>query len=270
MNRRDIIILAVLVNAGLLAVLFMMAVNTEEESIGEPTEITHVADTRPTEILLDSMQATPIVIATNDEGDNALRAFESEENSSSNNSQMLIDLADDEPVQDLDQDEELLIKEEESPKKEEKPVEPKESIKAAPEKKVTETSSGKQGDVTVKRGDSLDKIARANGTTVKALKDANQLKSDKLNIGQVLKVPANAKKSPTVAPATPVVKAAKPKEKENQIASADTQFYTVKSGDNPWKIAKQFNMKVDDLLKLNNLNEEKARNLKVGDKVRVK
>ena len=112
-------------------------------------------------------------------------------------------------------------------------------------------------EVTVKRGDALEKIARANGTTVYDIMKANKLKSDKLKIGQVLKVPVGTPKK--AAP-----------EKEVAVADKSIEYYTVKSGDNPWKIAKQFQIKLDDLLKLNNLNEEKARKLKEGDTIRVK
>lgn len=42
---------------------------------------------------------------------------------------------------------------------------------------------------TVQSGDMLEKIARKNGTTVTALKAANQLKNDKIFVGQKLKLP---------------------------------------------------------------------------------
>ena len=41
----------------------------------------------------------------------------------------------------------------------------------------------------VKAGDSLEKIARHNGTTIKALKEANNLTKDQIVIGQTLKLP---------------------------------------------------------------------------------
>lgn len=121
-------------------------------------------------------------------------------------------------------------------------------------------------EVKIKRGDFLEKIARANGTTVDEIKRVNKLTSEKLSIGQVIRIPNKVQKKPepialaaTAAPAVP----AKP-------VDANAVYYTVKSGDNPWKIAKQFNIRVDELLKLNSLNETKAKNLKVGDKLRVK
>lgn len=41
----------------------------------------------------------------------------------------------------------------------------------------------------VKPGDSLEKIARAHGTSTKALKDANNLSSDRIVVGQSLQLP---------------------------------------------------------------------------------
>ena len=43
----------------------------------------------------------------------------------------------------------------------------------------------------VRQGDTLSRIARRNGTTVKALRAANKLKSDRLSIGQKLRLPAS-------------------------------------------------------------------------------
>lgn len=47
-------------------------------------------------------------------------------------------------------------------------------------------------------------------------------------------------------------------------------FYTVKPGDNPWKIAKKFHLSFEKLLQLNHLDEAKARNLKVGQQLKIK
>ena len=44
------------------------------------------------------------------------------------------------------------------------------------------------GEYTVKSGDSLGKIAKANKTTVKALRDLNHLKTDQIKVGQKLKL----------------------------------------------------------------------------------
>lgn len=47
-------------------------------------------------------------------------------------------------------------------------------------------------------------------------------------------------------------------------------FYVVRPGDNPWKIAKKFHLSFEKLLELNNLDETKAKNLKVGQTLRIK
>ena len=48
---------------------------------------------------------------------------------------------------------------------------------------------------TVKSGDNLTKIAKEKGTTVKAIRAANNLKTDRITVGQKLKIPANASAS---------------------------------------------------------------------------
>ena len=55
---------------------------------------------------------------------------------------------------------------------------------------------------TVKSGDSLTKIAKARGTTVKAIKAENNLNTDHIKVGQKLKIPAKAEAAaPVTAPA---------------------------------------------------------------------
>ncbi len=67
----------------------------------------------------------------------------------------------------------------------------------------TEAAVGGQTYV-VKSGDSLTKIAGEHGVTVKALRAANALKTDKIRVGQKLKIPAKAGKAPAgTAPPLP-------------------------------------------------------------------
>jgi LysM repeat protein len=58
---------------------------------------------------------------------------------------------------------------------------------------------------TVKSGDTLTKIAKAHGTTAKAIQNANGLTTTKIKVGQKLKVPVKAE---AAAPAAPVVETA--------------------------------------------------------------
>jgi LysM repeat protein len=50
----------------------------------------------------------------------------------------------------------------------------------------------------------------------------------------------------------------------------EEKFYVVQSGDNPWKIAKKFHISFEKLLQLNNLNEKRARVLKVGERLKIR
>ncbi|MEN9655028.1 MAG: hypothetical protein RL235_1140 [Chlamydiota bacterium] len=113
-------------------------------------------------------------------------------------------------------------------------------------------------DVSVKKGDSLEKIARAHHTTIDEIIRLNHLPSSFLKVGQVLKVvPGKQVTGKAVKPAAaPAVAAA--------------EYYVVKVGDSPWSIAMKHHIKVEELLRLNQLNEEKARKLKPGDRLRVR
>jgi LysM repeat protein len=245
MNRRDIIIIAVLINTGLLSALVMMAISTDDQSFVDQTEFNQILVDKPvTESLYEK---EPVIIAQNttiatDEWDSVLKDYVA-----SSSSQLL-------------QEEDMALE----PEKEIE--EPKKVIKEIPKKVVKQVvpSTKKTIEITVKRGDALEKIARANGTSVEEIRSLNQLKNDRLTIGQVLLVPASSEK-----PVTTQVKA-EPIPVQKPQAVDEVEYYVIKSGDNPWKIAKQFKVKFDDLLKLNHLDEEKARNLKIGDRIRVK
>ncbi len=95
------------------------------------------------------------------------------------------------------------------------------------------TPGGIAENYIVKKGDSLYKIANKYGITVSELKNANNLSSNLLNIGDILKIP-----SKTVD--------------EGSTISEET--YVVQKGDSLYSIAKKFNTTVDNLKKLNNLN----------------
>lgn len=116
-------------------------------------------------------------------------------------------------------------------------------------------------EVTVRKGDSLDKIAKAHNTTVEEIVKINQLPGSFLKIGQILKIPDGK----NIARAS-----IKPKPALEKPAVAGPEYYTVKVGDNPWSIAMKHHMKVEELLKINQLNEERARKLKPGDRLRIR
>ncbi len=86
---------------------------------------------------------------------------------------------------------------------------------------------------TVKKGDSLYSIANKYNTTVDELKRINNLTSNTLSIGQVLKLPSD--------------KASDEEKEENTIT------YTVQKGDSLYSIAKKYNTTIDAIKNLNNL-----------------
>lgn len=65
----------------------------------------------------------------------------------------------------------------------------KSSRSTAARKSSSRKSAPKASTYTVKKGDTLGAIARRNGTSVKALKRANGLKSDLIHINQKLTIP---------------------------------------------------------------------------------
>ena len=100
----------------------------------------------------------------------------------------------------------------------------------------------------VKKGDSLYSIANKYNTTVSNLKSLNNLATNNLSIGQVLKI--STSNSGTTS---------------DNIEFSDN-IYTVKSGDNLYKIATIYNTTVDEIKTLNNLI---TNNLSIGQKLKI-
>lgn len=92
---------------------------------------------------------------------------------------------------------------------------------------------------TVKKGDSLYSIAKRFNTSVDILVNINNLKSNSLSIGQVLKIPSS---------------------------SNSGRVYIVKSGDNLYSIARKFNTSVNEIKRKNNLTSNL---LNIGQKLNI-
>jgi LysM repeat protein len=89
---------------------------------------------------------------------------------------------------------------------------------------------------TIKSGDSLSLIAKNYNTSVTEIKSINNLTSDMIYVGQVLKVTNGT--NGTTSEAT------------------DSTTYTVKSGDSLWRIATNNNLTVTQLKSYNNLKTD--------------
>ena len=110
-------------------------------------------------------------------------------------------------------------------------------------KEETPSTSGEFINYTVKAGDSLYKIANAYNTTVNAIMNVNNLTSNALQVGQVLKIPTTVNEE-----------------------TKDYINYTVKSGNSLYKIANNYNTTVDEIKKLNNLT---SNNLQINQVLKI-
>lgn len=231
MTRRDTILVAVFINVGLLAILFVTAVNSgQEDVLLEPAS-------HPIAQVQQSTVAHPAIANVVEVQPSSLAA---------------------------------PVVSQESPQVTLRPI----SQNMAPSQVQTSTISQPQiitptvvdmeanpddfVEITVKRGDVLERIARRNGTTVEEIMTINQLTNTQLRIGQILRIPVLAAD----------VTEARPRPSSN--AEAEDEFYVVRSGDSPWLIAIRNNLKLDELLRLNDLDEESARQLRPGIRLRIR
>ncbi len=224
MSRRDTIIIAVLVNAGLLMILFATAIRSDVDKkpkvSGQQSTLCE-ATVKPElvqEDILADYAAPPTLVVSSDE--------------------LIFDeIAEYEPA----------------------PVVVAENRQISPPPQPLQEPVKEQpsfANVTVKKGDALEKIARANGTTVAAIMQANSLGSSQLKIGQVLRVPLGGSTRPA------------PRQSPSMHAGGD--YYIVKEGESPWLIASRNNVSLSDLLRLNGLDEQKAKRLRPGDRLRIR
>ena len=105
--------------------------------------------------------------------------------------------------------------------------------------KDTKSSAENKNIYIVKKGDTLFDIAALKGVSVNEIKEANNLKTDLLQIGQVLNIP------------TP---------------SSGEINYIVQKGDNLYTIANKYDVTIDDIKKLNNLS---TNTLQIGQVLKI-
>jgi LysM repeat protein len=203
MSRRDTIIISVLINAGLLSILFATAWSGDDEDSATSAELPPVVQEK---VVIPE----PVVVAE---------------------------------IPPPPKPQPLIA----SPPMPE-PVAALEAIAEDPESL----------EVTVKRGDFLGKIASANGVTVEELVKLNNLRSTQLQIGQKIRVPVGAAvQKPTRSGSA-------------EVAQDTEKFHTVQRGDSPWSISNRYNIELVDILRLNGLDEESARNLRAGQRIRIR
>jgi LysM repeat protein len=99
----------------------------------------------------------------------------------------------------------------------------------------------------VKSGDSLWKIARHKNISVAALRQANNLNSDSLKVGQKLHIPASVAASTASAGAA--------FQAPGSYTENGQTIHIVDFNESPATIAKKYGIKTDDLLKANNITD---------------
>jgi LysM repeat protein len=236
MNRRDTIIIAVLLNAGLLIVLFATSVKSDKTEEVVPTTV--LSSNQPEiQSTKAPIAAAPIAPAGSDQLDQVIQQYVTP--------QVTGQTVQTETQPNFLADLQALGTEQATPA----PI-----LENAPAIVESQSVEPSLREVKVKKGDVLEKIARQNHVSVNDIMKANKLSSTRLKIGQTLKIPGKVSKQLAAITAS----------------SDNAQYYTIKNGDNPWTIAVKHHMKVDELLRLNNMNEDKARRLKPGDRIRIK
>ena len=237
MSRRDTIIISVLVNAALIAVLFISAVTTkssvEDQKIATSTilEKTTIEAKEMFAAKTNPIEEKPAIEDKEKDIQNQFVSLMEEKN-----------LIDAKPIQ--KEEEKIVYKLPEVVRNVEKIPAYRDDV----------------FEIVIKSGDTLERIARANQVKIAQITKLNGLENSFLKIGQKLLIP----KVTNTIQKTERLKEIRP------IQKTQSEFYIVKVGDNPYTIAIKHSIKPNELLKLNNLDEKKARRLKPGDKLRIR
>lgn len=231
MSRKDIILVAVLVNVGLLILMFAGALKS-----GSDTKIAATVNVESQPLDLTAKEEVKTDIAV--EASIAPALEKPQEVTAEVAKVKKVDLSESVKTASLEDNQVVSSFEKTTSQEVENPKEEVAFI-----------------EIKVKRGDILEKIARAHSTTVNAIMKANNLNSTRLNIGQVLQIPTG--------------KGLDIKKVTNEPINTAAKYYVVKAGDSLWTIANKNHVKVDQLLKLNHLTTEKSKRLKPGDKLRI-
>jgi len=136
----------------------------------------------------------------------------------------------------------------------------------APSAPVQSAPMALSGTYTVQSGDTLSKIAKNHGVSVRALKMANSLSSDMIRVGQKLEIPEadSPASAPTTSSSAPSTTTATT---PSASLSGNMTTHIVSRGDTPAKIAKMYDMSTSDLMRINNISD--PRKLRIGQELQV-
>lgn len=133
------------------------------------------------------------------------------------------------------------------------PVQPPPAVNAPP---VAPVAAPSESEYVVVKGDSLWKIAKKNGVSVKALEEANPgVDAARLKVGQKLVIPATATNA-----------AGSDTGMTGSSSTGGEEIYIVKSGDTLSKIAKRYGTTAKAIESENGLSTTR---IKVGEKLKI-
>lgn len=243
MSRKDIIIMSVLVNAGLIVILLVSSLTTKQSYFAASSAKVagSILDTNENGMLPTAKSEEKIEIVPTNIPTPISTIVSTEEKGS------------EEPIVKPEGCEEIIHKLPLVASSESSELKAEISENEKPQE-------NKFMEVVVKKGDTLEKIAKANNISVSDILKINELQNSFLKIGQTILVPKMEFMAKDESRKAALV---------NKL-SDKADYYTVKVGDNPWTIAIKHHMKVEELLKLNKLNSLTAKKLRPGDKLRIK
>ncbi|MFC5049035.1 LysM peptidoglycan-binding domain-containing protein [Rubritalea spongiae] len=140
--------------------------------------------------------------------------------------------------------------------------------------KSSKTAPQTVGSYTIRSGDTFSKIAKKNGISLNTLLNANKgVSPNRLSVGQTINLPGATPKVSAIESAPPkaeVLPAVAPPLKQPKVAAkpaTTTKTYTVQKGDSLYKIARENDTTVANLLELNQgLNPSK---IQIGQNIKL-
>ncbi|MGM0587949.1 MAG: LysM peptidoglycan-binding domain-containing protein [Bacteroidota bacterium] len=122
---------------------------------------------------------------------------------------------------------------------------------------------------TVQKGETLYGISKEYGVSISSIRNWNSLNNDALTVGQVLTIYPPEQLSLTESQEKQIKQDSDTTNSliTQESSNIPTTYYTVKSGDNLYNIARDYNMSVDQLKQLNDL---KGNTIRVGQQLTVR